>query len=132
MKLSVLECNNSTIELTKIGTYTLQYLLSYFVKIKTKMLQYDKIFFVLDKIVPQVGRNIIGLVQVPCSERGLVLKLPFGYHGSVAVTDLTDVYVQVPLLFQKLCKSKFLKCHVLEVNHQTKYCQLSLRKSRYV
>ncbi|GIY71637.1 protein RRP5 [Caerostris darwini] len=78
----------------------------------------------------EAGFNIVGLVQVASPEKGLIIKLPNGYHGTVSLVDLQDVYVPAKAELQKQHKLRFILCHLLEVNSVTKFCQLSLRKSR--
>ncbi|XP_054708321.1 uncharacterized protein LOC129218136 isoform X2 [Uloborus diversus] len=88
---------------------------------------------VLTKIgstLPEVGSNIVGMIQVACPKKNIVVKLPNGYYGSIDLTDTQDVYTPLDFFFAKLKKLKYVLCHVLDVNHDTKFCSLSLRKSR--
>ncbi|GFR02256.1 protein RRP5 homolog [Trichonephila clavata] len=77
----------------------------------------------------EAGCNIVGLVQISTPEKGLIMKLPNNYHGVVCLTDLQDVFSPFTNA-AKYRKQQFILCHVLEVNHATKFCQLSLRKTR--
>ncbi|GBN25735.1 hypothetical protein AVEN_106031-1, partial [Araneus ventricosus] len=52
------------------------------------------------------------------------------YHGVVCLTDLQDVFTPAKAELEKCRKLSFILCHILEVNHNTKFCHLSLRKSR--
>ncbi|GFY78145.1 protein RRP5 homolog [Trichonephila inaurata madagascariensis] len=91
--------------------------------------KYDISLTKLEKEPIKAGCNIVGLVQVATPKKGLIIKLPIGYHGVVCQTDLYDVFTPITNL-EKYRKQQFILCHVLEVNHTTKFCQLSLRKTR--
>ncbi|XP_035222027.1 protein RRP5 homolog isoform X2 [Stegodyphus dumicola] len=80
--------------------------------------------------IPDTSKNVVGLVQIACADRGLILKLPHGYHGVVELKELQDSDAPIEPLLTKYQKLRFILCHVLEVNHDTKYCILSLRRSR--
>ncbi|XP_068606968.1 protein RRP5 homolog [Brachionichthys hirsutus] len=74
----------------------------------------------------QKGAVALGLVTKIQPAVGLLVRLPCGGMGSVAVTDLTDAYKSNPL--DKYSKDQLLRCFLLE-NTDGKW-QLSLRPSR--
>ncbi|GFS54484.1 protein RRP5 homolog [Nephila pilipes] len=78
----------------------------------------------------KAGHNIIGRVQNATHEEGLILKLPLGYTGVVHLTDMQDVFSPINTVLSKYYALRFIRCHVLEVNHATKFCLLSIRNSR--
>ncbi|GFX86643.1 protein RRP5 homolog [Trichonephila clavipes] len=94
-----------------------------------KEFKYDISLTKLEKEPIRAGCNIAGLVEVATPKKGLIIKLPNGYHGVVCLTDFHDVFSPITNL-KKYRKQQFILCHVLEVNHITKFCQLSLRKTR--
>ncbi|KAK2815754.1 hypothetical protein Q5P01_026221 [Channa striata] len=72
------------------------------------------------------GSVVLGMVTSIHPHSGLLVKLPFGSTGTVAVTDLTDAYRPNPL--EGYSKDQLLRCVLLE-NENGKW-QLSLRPSR--
>uniref|UniRef100_A0A7N8X5R9 Protein RRP5 homolog n=1 Tax=Mastacembelus armatus TaxID=205130 RepID=A0A7N8X5R9_9TELE len=72
------------------------------------------------------GTITLGMVTNVQPQLGLLVKLPFGGMGSVAVTDLADAYRPNPL--DGYSKDQLLRCFLLE-SQQGKW-QLSLRPSR--
>uniref|UniRef100_A0AAX7SYM0 Protein RRP5 homolog n=1 Tax=Astatotilapia calliptera TaxID=8154 RepID=A0AAX7SYM0_ASTCA len=73
------------------------------------------------------GSITLGIVTNIQPQTGLLVKLPFGGMGTVAVTDLADAYRPNPLAVYN--KDQFLRCYLLD-NENDKW-QLSLRPSRY-
>lgn len=72
------------------------------------------------------GSITLGIVTNIQPQTGLLVKLPFGGMGTVAVTDLADAYRPNPLAVYN--KDQFLRCYLLD-NENDKW-QLSLRPSR--
>lgn len=72
------------------------------------------------------GGVTLGMVTNIQPQVGLLVKLPFGGMGAVAVTDLADAYKPNPL--EVYSKDQLLRCYLLG-NENGKW-QLSLRPSR--
>ncbi|XP_049426867.1 protein RRP5 homolog isoform X1 [Epinephelus fuscoguttatus] len=72
------------------------------------------------------GSVTLGMVTNILPQVGLLVKLPFGSTGSVAVTDLADAYKPKPL--DGYSKEQLLRCFVL--GDENGKWQLSLRPSR--
>ncbi|KAK2919332.1 protein RRP5 homolog isoform X1 [Channa argus] len=72
------------------------------------------------------GSITLGMVTNIHPQSGLVVKLPFGSMGTVAVTDLTDAYRPNPL--HGYSKDQLLRCFLLGIENGK--WQLSLRPSR--
>ena len=58
------------------------------------------------------------------------LELIDGYRSKVALTDLHDDFIDNPT--QQFRIGSIVQCYTISVNHEKKYCIVSLRKSRYV
>ncbi|XP_059206896.1 protein RRP5 homolog isoform X2 [Centropristis striata] len=74
----------------------------------------------------EVGSVSLGIVTGIQPRVGLLLKLPFGGVGAVAVTDVADAYKQNPL--DGFSNDQLLRCFLLGVENDK--WQLSLRSSR--
>nr|XP_057914269.1 protein RRP5 homolog isoform X2 [Doryrhamphus excisus] len=74
----------------------------------------------------EAGSVTLGMVTAVLQEIGLVVKLPFGCKGIVAVTDLSDAYRLNPLA--PFSKAQMLRFYLLR-SENGKW-QLSLRPSR--
>ncbi|XP_051239912.1 protein RRP5 homolog isoform X1 [Dicentrarchus labrax] len=74
----------------------------------------------------ETGSVTLGMVTNILPQVGLIVKLPFGGTGTVAVTDLADAYRPKPL--DGFSKDQLLRCFLLG-NENGKW-QLSLRPSR--
>ncbi|XP_030586460.1 protein RRP5 homolog isoform X2 [Archocentrus centrarchus] len=72
------------------------------------------------------GSITLGMVTNIQPQTGLLVKLPFGGTGTVAVTDIADAYRPNPLAVYS--KDQFISCYLLD-NENDKW-QLSLRPSR--
>ncbi|XP_047435563.1 protein RRP5 homolog isoform X2 [Mugil cephalus] len=72
------------------------------------------------------GTTTLGMVTNNQMKSGLMVKLPFGAMGIVAITDLMDAYKPNPLELYK--KDQLVRCYLLG-NENGKW-QLSLRPSR--
>ncbi|XP_068581648.1 protein RRP5 homolog isoform X2 [Cebidichthys violaceus] len=74
----------------------------------------------------ETGGVTLGMVTNIQPQVGLLVKLPFGNSGTVAVTDLADAYRPNPL--DGFSKDQLLRCFLLGVENGK--WQLSLRPSR--
>ncbi|XP_070830544.1 protein RRP5 homolog isoform X2 [Chaetodon trifascialis] len=72
------------------------------------------------------GSVTLGMVINIHPQAGLLLRLPFGAKGTVAITDLADAYK--PNLLDKYSKDQLLRCFLL--GSENGKWQLSLRPSR--
>lgn len=72
------------------------------------------------------GNVTLGIVINVDPHLGLLVKLPFGTTGSVALTDVSDAYRPSPL--GAFSKGQLLRCFLL--GNETGKWQLSLRRSR--
>ncbi|XP_019744636.1 protein RRP5 homolog isoform X2 [Hippocampus comes] len=74
----------------------------------------------------QTGSITLGMVTSILPHLGLVVKLPFGCTGTVAITDLADAYKPNPLA--AFSKDQLLRCYLLGFENDKWH--LSLRPSR--
>ncbi|XP_029361738.1 protein RRP5 homolog isoform X2 [Echeneis naucrates] len=72
------------------------------------------------------GSITLGMVTNTHPQLGLLVKLPFGAMGAVALTDLADAYRPKPL--DGYSKDQLIRCYLLECENNK--WQLSLRPSR--
>ncbi|XP_054634148.1 protein RRP5 homolog isoform X2 [Dunckerocampus dactyliophorus] len=76
----------------------------------------------------EAGSVVLGMVTDMVQHVGLMVNLPFGCKGVVAITDLSDAYRPNPLA--AFSKAQLLRCYLL--GSENGKWQLSLRPSRLI